>query len=133
MPLSIGLNDVVLLDTFDFSFKQDFTKTHVTSGNLWVKATNAFPLSGVVTLSLLDASGNTITTINGTSTFASSVFGSVVNGILQKQSYVEFPISESVLEQLDLVKQLSLKVTMNTPNPATNISEQMAGRCIFWC
>jgi hypothetical protein len=126
MPLSIGLNDVVLLDTFDFSFKQDFTKTHVTSGNLWVKATNAFPLSGVVTLSLLDASGNTITTINGTSTFASSVFGSVVNGILQKQSYVEFPISESVLEQLDLVKQLSLKVTMNTPNPATNISEQMA-------
>lgn len=126
MPLAIGLNDVVLLDTFDFSFKQDFTKTHVTSGNLWVKATNAFPLSGVVTLSLLDASGNTITTINGTSTFASSVFGSVVNGILQKQSYVEFPISESVLEQLDLVKQLSLKVTMNTPNPATNISEQMA-------
>ncbi|HLP55998.1 MAG TPA: hypothetical protein VK151_13265 [Fluviicola sp.] len=125
MPLAIGLSDVVLLDTFDFSFNQDFTKTHVTSGNIWVKATNAFPLSGAVTLCLLDASGNTITTINGTSTFASSVFGSVVNGILQKQSYVEFPISESVLEDLSLVKKLSIKVTMNTPNPATNISEQM--------
>ncbi|ASS48150.1 MAG: hypothetical protein A3D31_00310 [Candidatus Fluviicola riflensis] len=126
MPLAIGLNEVVLLDTFDFSFKQDFTKTHIISGNLWVKATNAFPLSGVVTLYLLDASGNTITTINGSTTFSSSVFGSVVNGILQKQSFVEFPIAESVLEQLDLVKQLSLKVTMNTPDPATNISEQMA-------
>ncbi|MDH4471850.1 MAG: hypothetical protein QE487_04535 [Fluviicola sp.] len=126
MPLAIGLTDVVLLDTFDFSFKQDFTKTHVTSGNIWVKATNAFPLSGVVTLYLLDASGNTIATINGSTTFSSSVYGSVVNGILQKQSFVEFPIAESVLEQLDLVKQLSLKVTMNTPNPNTNISEQMA-------
>lgn len=125
MPLAIGLTDVVLLDTFDFSFKQDFTKTHVTSGNIWVKATNAFPLSGVVTLYLLDASGNTITTINGSTTFSSSVYGSVVNGILQKQSFVEFPIAESVLEQLDLVKQLSLKVTMNTPNPVTNLSEQM--------
>ena len=90
MPLAIGLTDVVLLDTFDFSFKQDFTKTHVTSGNIWVKAINAFPLSGVVTLYLLDASGNTITTINGSTTFSSSVYGSVVNGICKNNRLLNF-------------------------------------------
>lgn len=125
MPLAIGLDDVVLRDTFDFSFTQDVTQSHVNSGVVWLKATNAFPLSAEVTLYLLDANGSILATLNASDVVASSVYGQVVNGIQQKQSYVEFTIPESVVDQLNGVKQLAMKVTMNTPNAATNQSEQV--------
>jgi len=125
MPLNIGLTDLILKDTFDFSFKQDFTKTHVKSGVIWLKATNAFPLGGQVTLYLMDAAGNVITTIVGSAEVSSSVYGSMVNGVLQKQSYVEFVIPENAVDQLESVKQLSVSMKLNTPNANTNVSEQV--------
>lgn len=124
MPLNVGLTDLVLRDTFDFTFQQDFTKTHVTSGTMWLKATNAFPLQGAVTLYLMDNQGNTIAAINSSDDVASSVYGTVVNGILQKQSYVEFTIPESVVDQLEGVTKLCVKATLNTPN-TSGVSEQV--------
>jgi hypothetical protein len=123
MPLSIGLTDLVMQDTFDFSFKQDFTQTHIASGTMWLKATNAFPFSGVVTLYLMDAQGNIIATVNSSSEVASSVYGTIVNGVLQKQSTVEFNLPDSVLDDLENVTQLSVRLKLNTPNPSTNVSE----------
>lgn len=125
MPLAIGLDNVVLRDTFDFSFQQNLDESHVSSGVIWLKATNAFPLSAQVTLYLMDANGGVIGTLNASDIVASSVYGQVVNGILQKQSYVEFDIQESITSQLNDVKQLAMKVTMNTPNAMTNQSEQV--------
>lgn len=123
MPLSIGLTDVVMQDTFAFSFKQDFTQTHIAAGTMWLKATNAFPFSGVVTLYLMDAQGNTVATVNSSSEVASSVYGTIVNGVLQKQSTVEFILPDSVLDDLENVTQLSVRLRLNTPNPSNNISE----------
>jgi hypothetical protein len=123
MPLSIGLTDLVMQDTFAFSFKQDFTQTHIAAGTMWLKATNAFPFSGVVTLYLMDAQGNTVATVNSSSEVASSVYGTIVNGVLQKQSTVEFDLPDSVLDNLENVTQLSVRLKLNTPNPSTNISE----------
>lgn len=125
MPLAIGLDDVVLRDTFDFSFQQDVDQSHVSSGVLWLKATNAFPLNAQVTLYLMDAGGGVVASINASDIVESSVYGQVVNGILQKQSYVEFDLPESILSQLNDVKQLAMKVKMNTPNASTNQSEQV--------
>lgn len=125
MPLAIGLDNVVLRDTFDFSFQQNLDESHVNSGVIWLKATNAFPLSAQVTLYLMDANGGVIGTLNASDLVASSVYGQVINGILQKQSYVEFDIPESITSQLNDVKQLAMKVTMNTPNAMTNQSEQV--------
>jgi hypothetical protein len=56
---------------------------------------------------------------------ASSVYGTVVNGILQKQSYVEFTIPESVVDQLEGVTKLSVKARLNTPNVSSGVSEQV--------
>jgi hypothetical protein len=54
MPLNIGLSDLIVQDTFDFSLKQNVEKTHVKSGSIWLNCTNAFPLQGLLTLYLLD-------------------------------------------------------------------------------
>lgn len=126
MPLSIGLTDLLLQDTFEFSFKQDFTKTHVKSGTMWLKATNAFPLSGEVTLYLIDASGNTIGTLVSSGVVQSSVYGSFVNGVQQQQSYIEFVIPENLVDDLEYVNQLSVKVKLNTPDEVSNMSEQVS-------
>jgi len=125
MPLSIGLTDVVLQDTFAFSFKQDFTKTHVKSGSIWMNATNGFPLSAEVVLYLMDSQGNVITALPGSAAVLSSEYGAAVDGILQKKSTIEFFIPESALSSLESVTQLSVKVKLNTPNAGTNMSEQM--------
>lgn len=126
MPLQIGLSDLILQDTFDFSLKQDFTKSHIRSGVIWLKATNAFPLSGVVTLYLMDASGNVVGTINSSQEVKSSVYGSEVNGLMQAQSYVEFVVPENFMDALETVKQLSVKVRLNTPDVSSNLSEQVS-------
>lgn len=126
MPLAIGLSDVILQDTFDFSFKQDFSKTHIQSGSIWMDAVNAFPLSGAVTLYLMDASGNVLATINGSEPVASCVYGAMASdGLLHQKSRVEFLIPESAVDDMEAVTQLSVKLVLNTPDEATNVSEQV--------
>lgn len=125
MPLNIGLTDLVMQDTFDFSFKQDFTKTHISEGTMWLRATNAFPMQAEVTMYLMDAAGNTIAAINSSQDVESSVYGTVINNILQQQSYVEFVIPDSAIDALESVSRLSVRVKMNTPNANTNASEQV--------
>lgn len=125
MPLNIGLTDVILRDTFEFSFKQDLSKTHVQSGMIWMDATNGFPLSGEVTLYLMNAGGTVLATVTSGSDIVSSVYGTVVNGVLQKKSALQFEIPESVIDQLGAVTQMSVRLKLNTPNAVTNASEQV--------
>lgn len=125
MPLAIGLDDFTLQDTFDFSIDQNFNKTHIASGKLWMNVTNGFPMSGEVTLYLMTASGTVLGTLSGSQEVKSSVFGTVVNGIRQKQTYVEFDVPESLVEALEKTRQLSVRVKLNTPNEFTNLSEQV--------
>ncbi len=44
---------------------------------------------------------------------------------MHKKSRVEFYIPESAVEDLEAVTQLSVKLVLNTPNEATNVSEQV--------
>jgi hypothetical protein len=122
MPLAIGLSDVVLQDTFDFSFRQDFTKTHVESGMLWLDATNAYPFSGEVTLYLMDASGNTLMAIPGSASVSSSVYGTLVGGVQQQKSHIVFAIPESAVDLLESVSQLSVRLRLNTPEMNSGLS-----------
>lgn len=125
MPLNVGLTDFILKDTFDFSLKQDITKTHITSGTIWLKAMNAFPIGGNVTLYLLDVNGAAIATLTSVSDVKSSVYGTVINGIQQKQSMLEFEIPASIVDQLSSISQLSVQLKLNTPNASSGTSEQI--------
>src|SRR5690606_14557013 len=63
MPLSAKLTDLTFQDTFKIDFKNEKDKTHLVSGKIKLKTSNAFPLEGVVTLFLIDANGQIIETI----------------------------------------------------------------------
>ncbi|MGB0914572.1 MAG: hypothetical protein ACPGVI_00800, partial [Crocinitomicaceae bacterium] len=58
MPLTIGVDDLVLRDTFKLDFSQNEENTNVKSGELLIQASNAFPFSGEIIVFMLDANGN---------------------------------------------------------------------------
>ena len=45
---------------------------------------------------------------------------------MQAQSYVEFVVPENLMDALETVKQLSVKVRLNTPDVSSNLSEQVS-------
>ncbi|MCC6701130.1 MAG: hypothetical protein IT221_06385 [Fluviicola sp.] len=125
MPLNIGMSDLIVQDTFDFSLKQNTEKTHVKSGTIWLNCTNAFPLQGMLTLYLLDENNVTLGSITASDEVLSSEYGSVVNGIKQKSSSVQFVVPESLVSQLDYTKKMVVKLKLNTPDGNTGTSTKL--------
>ncbi|MDR0802462.1 hypothetical protein [Fluviicola sp.] len=115
-PLNVGMGDLIFQDTFALSLVNDANKTHVKSGQLWVNAMNAFPFEGSLELYLLNENFQTVGIISGTGPIESSVFGSVVNGVMQKKSVVYFPVSETICSEIGSVKHCMIKLKLNTYN-----------------
>lgn len=126
LPLNIGMDNLLIQDTFPLTIKNDPSKTHIKSGKIWLKATNAFPLQGAVILQLLDNNGNSIASIQGTSSVGSSITGMLVNGLYQKDSYVEFIVPESIVDVLGTTTKCVVKLTFNTPNAAQTLNEKVS-------
>lgn len=128
MPLAIGADGLTLRDTFDFDVKQDLEKSHVESGILVLNASNAFPFSTNVKLFLIDEAGLTLYIIDGSSTLASSLYGSVdpKDGMKKANSEVNFVLSEAMLNDLALVKKIAVQAEFNTPDPSSSSNQQVS-------
>lgn len=122
MPLSAALNNLTFQDTFKLDFKNEKDKSHLISGKIKLRTSNAFPLEGAVQLFLLDENGQVIESISGSEKIASSIFGAFVNpGELQKNnSTVYFELSAASLSNIDRVKNVVIKAVMNTPDQNQN-------------
>lgn len=122
MPLSAKLTDLTFQDTFKIDFKNDKDKSHLVSGKIKLKTSNAFPLEGVVTLFLIDANGQIIETIAASDKISSSIFGSIpALGELQKSnSTLYFDLTAASLLKLNQVKNIVVKAVMNTPDQNQN-------------
>lgn len=123
MPLSAALNNLTIQDTFAIDFKNQKDKSHIVAGKLKLKASNAFPLEGKVTVFLLDESGQIVESIPGSALIASSVYGAVPEAwqLQKNNSVVDFILSKSALSQMDQIKKIVVKVTLNTPSEATSL------------
>lgn len=113
-PLTLGMADLVFQDTFDLKFTNNPNKTNFKSGQIYIQATNAFPFAGKLKLFLLDENYQLLTTIAGSGEVESSVFGNTIGGILQQQSMVYFPVSESAVDVMSKVKYCMLQLTLNS-------------------
>jgi hypothetical protein len=126
LPLNIGFDDLTIVDTFDFSLNQNYDATHVESGIIWLNVTNAFPFQGDLELFFLDGSGNLLTQLISDNSVASSVYGTVINGILQKDSKVNLNCTTEQVALLNNAKKVCMRLKLNTPDPNTNNSIQMS-------
>lgn len=126
IPLAIGLDNLVFMDTFKLDLKQDPNKTHIQSGKFLIQTFNAFPFQGELELTLLNSSFQPIATLPASAPIASSLSGAMLNGIMQKTSNVEINIPESIIDLLDQVKHCQLRLKLNTPDATNSSSVQVA-------
>lgn len=124
MPLNIGVEDLVLSDTFPMVIEQDYTKTQVESGNLVIKAENAFPFEGDLALQFYDESNQLIHSISELSKIQSALYGTMSGlGILSRKSELNVPFPEELLLRLNEIKKVRVVLSLNTPNPATGTTQ----------
>lgn len=129
MPLQIGADGLTIKDTFDFSLPtQNVEKTHVKSGELVLYCTNAFPISGQITLGLLDATGNLLYTVSGNNEVKSSVYGTSYSssGLQTSSSTIHFVLSSEIISHLDQFKKIAVTTVFFTPNGTSNSIEKMS-------
>lgn len=127
MPLAIGLNNLILKDTFEVDLVQDPEKTRILSGELILNTSNAFPFSADVSIMLLDANGNLLHTVNGSEKIEASQFGSfdTYHNLNVAESEVHFVLSEYMVADLNDVKFVLVKSHFNSTDPMTMVNEQM--------
>jgi hypothetical protein len=127
MPLMIGLDQLVLRDTFALNFTQNSDNTTVKSGEFLIQSSNAFPFSAQLKMFLLDASGNVLHQVNGTGSIEAAQFGSmdIQSGLMVSNSELRLVLGEEVLDDINLVESFIVQTEFNTTNPLTSVNEPM--------
>ncbi|MES2799652.1 MAG: hypothetical protein V4638_06520 [Bacteroidota bacterium] len=127
LPLSLGTNDLTLVDTFELNINQEEKAAQIVSGKLSLNYTNAFPFSGDIEFGFLDEYGAVLHTVVANEQIQSSVYGLLgTDGLWRMKDELEVVISETVLSDLALIKNVLVRVRLNSPNVGTGISEAVA-------
>lgn len=126
LPLSIGLDALVVQDTFPVDLVQTSTTARVTKGELLLKVSNAFPISANVKLIMLDANQSVIHTIEGSDLIQSSEYGTLdsATGLKIMNSDIKWVLDSDVVDDLENIKYIIVQSAFNTPNPNTSVNEQ---------
>lgn len=125
MPMTIGMDELVLKDTFDVNLNQDPEKTHVKSGSILLSTSNAFPFSADIKLFLLDANNNVLHTISGSEQIESSEYGTMDPSVNLKvrKNEISFVLSEAAANDANLIKKIVVQSRFNSPNGLTGVNE----------
>lgn len=124
IPLTIGLNGLTLQNKFAFHLNQNTKKTHLTSGGLILQATNAFPVSGKISLRFLDSNGGSLFSVNGSEEISSSLMGTTVSskGLKTNVSIVHFAFTAEMVTKLALANEVEITSVFSTPDALSNSS-----------
>ncbi len=128
MPLTIGVDDLILKDTFKLDLTQNEENTNIKSGEILIQTSNAFPLSAELIVYFLDADGNVLHQVNGTSPIESSQFGTIDpnTSLMVSNSEVKLVLGEEVLDNVNVIKNILIQSHFNSKNPVTNVNEPMS-------
>lgn len=126
MPMNLGMDQLVLRDTFEVNLNSDPNKTRVKSGDLIVSTSNAFPFSADIKLLLLDENNNVLHTIISPEKIESSVYGSLdANSNLNvSKNTLVFKLTESAASDANIVKNIVVQSEFNSPNAVSGVNEQ---------
>lgn len=117
MPLQMQADQLTLVDTFAVDINQDNNKTHITGGYFRLETANAFPFQAQMKLSFLNNQGLVQEEIIGDALLLSSLTGSAnTNGVLVKNSTIDFQITPILLEKLNEVSQIKIEAILDTPD-----------------
>jgi hypothetical protein len=128
LPMSLKIDDLTLRDTFDIDLVQDKDKSHIESGDLVLNATNAFPFKGDVQLYLMTESGLVLHTVTGSTSLQSSLYGSLdaTDGLRKMKSELHFLLTKEMIDDLDVVRKVCVRVKLDTPDPVTGNNQTIS-------
>lgn len=128
LPLALSTNGLTLKDTFDLDLEQDNSKTHIESGIITLKATNAFPLSCDAVLYLMDSSNVILHSVVAGAQISSALLGTLdtTDGLYKKNSTVDFVLTDAILKDINKIKKVMVEARFDTPNPSTGLSEMQS-------
>lgn len=123
MPLSLCADGLSLQDTFNINLSQDFNKTHISSGNIILEATNAFPLACDLILYFLK-DGQIWHTLVADAQIASAALGQIdpIDGLLKKNSKINISLPDQIVADLKDLNQLIVRATLATTDPNTGLA-----------
>ena len=122
-PLSVGLNGLTLEDTLSLNISSKVVRDFIEAKevSLHISAVNAFPISGKLHLFFLDDLGTVIHEINDIHEVSSSMDGTLdpLENLMKNQTSVEILLNTAIIEDLDRIDQVLLKVEFNTMDGST--------------
>ena len=112
LPLNIKMDDFTLTDTFEISLED--VGESIKDGVIKLLYVNTFPVSAQVTLNLLDADGEFISSISGSNTLNAGIYD--VNTELTNESTGEvlFEVDESQIQALTDAGLMEVKIAFNS-------------------
>jgi hypothetical protein len=114
-PVSFAANNMVLRDTFDFSFEENSTVEGETA-SIALNYSNGFPLTANTSLYLLDETGAVIHTITADSPILSGVYDNVTYETSPTSGVAIFTLDQSTIALLADTKKIAFDVTFSTEN-----------------
>lgn len=111
MPLCVGIDNIVFVDTLDldFNFDQDL------SGAIYIEIDNSFPLDGTLSLSVVDNDGILSYSVIEEMQIHHGLTSDYYN-IDPTENSFEIPITEELLEQLRNNQQMEVRIRLNSIN-----------------
>lgn len=128
IPLNIGFDQMTLKDTFNFSITQNIDKTHLEEGSFILEVKNAFPYNGEAALYFLDENKTVIGSITSSDKIKSSLYSTSIalNNLSFTSSSLEFPISKTLVSNINKIRYVAISTTFDSPNPITGVNEKQA-------
>lgn len=127
MPLLLGMNNLVLQDTFDIRVDQSASAMEIESGQLIIKSANSFPMSANIDLFLLDEQGQLVSQVVSAGQIKSGSFGAPegIYGLNTSHSELTYTLDEETIDKLNVIRKVVVRARMNTIDPITLLPIQV--------
>ncbi|MDC3252908.1 hypothetical protein OAU25_01515 [Crocinitomicaceae bacterium] len=127
MPLAIGIDNLVLRDTFELNLNQDADKGKIVSGDLILNTENAFPFSADISLIFLDVNNMPMYTLQGSEQIEAAQNGVFINqhNCNVASSLIQFVLTDEIVSEINEIEKVIVNATLNSENPSSGLNEQM--------
>ncbi len=112
-PLNMAISDLVVQDTFDFSYEQQDKLLRVLSGMFLLDVQNKFPFGADIRLFLLDENKEIVHEIEGGQPISPAAINGSGNLHVEQRERIRFPVDEMVVDDLMHVKHIIVSAKFN--------------------
>jgi hypothetical protein len=115
IPLDLSTQQLQFGDTLDFSYDDLDPERRAVEGQFKIKAVNGFPFSGAVEIVALGDGGEEKFSIVSAQQVEAAPVDGDGRSVGTTESILTYPLSRSVLRELQSINKLYLRLTLNTP------------------